>query len=86
MLLCLPQADNCWNVVVKQFSASQIRGKFIAFSHVKINVVIVLFRNYSTSLHEGGRCSWAMKFSLAWQNYHVENSISMVGTTDNSPQ
>lgn len=37
MLLCLPQADICWNVVVKQFTGSEIRGKYIAFSHIKIN-------------------------------------------------
>lgn len=37
MLLCLPQADICWNVVVKWFAESQIRGKYIAFSHAEIN-------------------------------------------------
>lgn len=37
MLLSLPRADICWNVVAKQFTESQIRGKYIAFSHVKIN-------------------------------------------------
>lgn len=37
MLLCLPQADICWNMVVKQFTESEIREKYIAFSHIKIN-------------------------------------------------
>lgn len=37
VLLCLSQADICWNVVVKCFAESQIRRKYIAFSHFKIN-------------------------------------------------
>jgi len=35
VLLCLPRADMCRNVVAKQFTGSQIRGKYVAFSHVK---------------------------------------------------
>lgn len=44
VLPCLPQADICWNVVAKQFTESQIRGKYIAFSHVKIKAYNCFFQ------------------------------------------
>lgn len=37
VLLCLPQADICWNMLAKWCAASQLREGHTAFSLIKIN-------------------------------------------------
>lgn len=33
----VPQAEICWDAAAKQLTESQVRGRYIAFSHLRIN-------------------------------------------------